>query len=92
MGYTSNDKERYVFIDSLDYSMMNLEGQGDAAKQIIRHAVTCLNDSHWYKAEMLDWKSKGDFHTYKFKFHWVLDSRIVYVDLNGNQLSCRDGR
>lgn len=90
MGYTASDKERYLYINDVEYAMMRA-AYYDNGKQIFNQAVTCMNDSYWYKVEMLSFRHKDDFYAYKFKFYWLLDSKIVYVDLNGDTLSCREG-
>ena len=89
-GYTNNNKERYITWSSAAVAVAMLDfGRDDGAKQVSMYASTCLNDKFWYKAEMLTPKIKHSMYTYKFKFHWLMNSKILYIDVHGSTMNCR---
>jgi len=89
MGYTDYEKERYMFLEDVDYAIM-YGYHGDDTDRVLKYAVTCMNNKHWHKAELLSRKGKEGFISYEFKFHWVLNSRIIHIDIDGNTMSCRN--
>ena len=90
MGYESYEqKERHMYINEFDYDIMGLR-YGEGRKEIFKHAVKCMNDSYWYKAKLISYKGKNNFYSYKFKFYWTLNSKVMYVDVNEDTLSCRE--
>ena len=92
IGYTASDKERYITWGDLDYTLAQLAHTGQV-KQISKHAATCMNDKNWTRAEMIKSKTrpKDSYYSYKFKFHWLLDSKILNVNIDGRSMSCSEG-
>lgn len=92
VGYDNDGKERYVTWNDTDKLIANMKFD-KGAKRISKHAAKCMNDEFWNRAEMLEVSEKHDIRSHKFKFHWVLDSRILYVDVDTDEMvmSCRDG-
>ena len=90
VGYNYKNKARYITWNKFDILSAEMTiGSENGAKRISKLAIRCLDDSHWYKAEMLDNSTKHGMRTYKFKFHWVMNSRVVYVDIDENRMTCR---
>jgi len=90
VGHGSDNKERYIQWSGFDLAIANASFI-DGGKKVSKFATQCLDDSGWYKAKMLEYKDTHGVDIYKLKFHWYMDSSILYVDIDDGVMSCRKG-
>jgi len=89
-GYSDKNKEKYITWNMFDVLKAEIDlGSEDGAIKISKLAMKCLNDDVWQKAELLEAKKKHGMRIYKFKFDWIMNSKILYVDIDGNHMTCR---
>jgi len=89
-GYSDDNKEKYITWNMFDVLKAEIDlGSKHGATKISKLAMRCLDDDVWQDAELLEVNKKHGMRIYKFKFHWIMNSKILYIDVDGNRMSCR---
>ncbi len=89
VGFGNNGK-RYITWMPIMYAVTASRFDYSGPSRISKFVTSCLNDKYWRSAKMLITDSEQGFYTYKFKFKWPLNSRIIYVDIDNHKMSCRE--
>jgi hypothetical protein len=91
VGHDNDSNKKYIVWDAFSYDLTKFAYSASIPKEISKHVISCVKSMSWSKAELLSYNDEEGVKSYKFKFHWVLSSKLYSVDIDGNEMSCRRG-